>query len=74
MLGYVFDEKETPAHVFPVDFAKFLRTVFFIEHIRRLILTVLPLYNKVNWGVYPLISRLHVLSILIKNLHKALHK
>ena len=66
--------KETPTQVFPVDIAKFLRTACFIEHLRWLLLTVLPQYSKVNWGACSLISRLHVFSILIKNSHKTSHK
>ena len=30
--------------------------------------------SKVSWGVCSLILHLHMLSILIKNLHKTLHK
>ena len=41
---------------------------------RWLLLKVLPQYSKVSWGACSLIFRLHVLSILIKNLHKTLHK
>ena len=42
-----------------MDIAKFLRTAFFIEHLRWLLLTVLQQYSKVSWGVcYSLISRL----------------
>ena len=33
---------ETPTQVFPVVIVKFLRTAFFIENIRWLLLTVLP--------------------------------
>ena len=66
--------KETPTQVFHVDIAKILRTASFIEHLRWLLLKVLPQYSKVSWGVCSLIPRLHVLSILIKNLHKTLHK
>ena len=43
--------------------AEFLKTTFSIEHLRWLLLTVLSQYSKVS-------SRLHVVSILIKNLHK----
>ena len=53
----------------------FVRTAFFIEHLRWLLLTVLQQYSKVSWGFcYSLISRLHVFSILIRNLHKTFHK
>ena len=47
---------------------------FLIEHLRLLLLTVLPQYSKVSWGVCSLFSRLHVPSILIKNLRKTLLK
>ena len=56
--------------MFPADIAKFLRTGFFIEHLQWLLLTVLPQYSRVSWGVSSLISRLHVYSILINNLHE----
>ena len=35
-----------------------------------MLLTVLPRYIKVSWGACSLISRLQVLSILIKSFHK----
>ena len=63
--------------VFPVDIAKFLRTAFFIEHLRRLLLAILPQYYCTIiylWGACSLIFRLHMLSNLIKNLHKTLLK
>ena len=41
---------------------------FLIEHLRLLLLTVLPHYSKVSWGVCSLFS------ILIKSLRKALLK
>ena len=53
-----------------MDVAKFLRTVFFIEHLLWLLLTVLPQYSNVSWDACSLISRLHVLLILIENLTK----
>ena len=57
--------KKRPKHgSFPLNIAKFLRTAFFIEHLRWLLLTVLPHYSKVTWGVCSLISCLHVLSVL----------
>ena len=60
--------------MFPVDITKFLRTLFFIEHLRWLLLTVLLQYSKVSLRACSLISSLHVLSILSKNLRKTLHK
>ena len=60
---------ETPTQVFPVVIVKFLRTAFFIENLRWLLLTVLPQWSRVSWSVCSLISRLEVLSNLIKNLH-----
>ena len=66
--------KKTPTQKFSKDIAKFCRTALFIEHLRWLLLTVLPQHSKVSWGVCFVILRLHVLSILIKNLHKMLHK
>ena len=50
------------------------RITFFIEQLSWLLLTVLSQYSKVRVVVCFMISRLHVLSILIKNLHKTLHK
>ena len=55
-------------------FLNFLRTTFFIENLRKLLLTVLSEYSEVSHSVSYLISRLHVLSNLIKNLRKTLHK
>ena len=43
-----------------MDVAKFLRTAFFIEHLRWLLLTVLPQCRKVSWGACSLKSRLYV--------------
>ena len=54
--------------------ANFLRTAFFIEHLRWLLLTVLPQQSKISCSVYFLISRLRELSILARNVHKTLHK
>ena len=50
------------------------KNIFLIEHLRLLLLTVLPQYSKVSWGVCSLFLRLHVPSILIKNLRKTLLK
>ena len=53
-------------------YCEILKNSFFIEHLRWLLLIVLPQHSKVSWGVCSLISRLHVLLILIKKLHKTL--
>ena len=37
----LFFQKDTSTQVFSVDIAKFLRTAFFVKHLRRLLLTVL---------------------------------
>ena len=60
--------------MFHVDIAKFLRTAFFIEHLRWLLLTILPQHNKARWGACSLNLHLQVSLILIKNFRKALHK
>ena len=60
--------------MFHMDIAKFLRTAFFIEHLRWLLLTILPQYNKARWGACSLNLHLQVSLILIKNFRKALHK
>ena len=39
-----------------------------------MLLMVLPQYSKVSRGACCLISHLHMLSILMKNFHKTLHK
>ena len=39
-----------------MDIARFLKAAFFIEHLRWLLLIVLPLYSKVTWGVCFFIS------------------
>ena len=49
-------------------YCELFKNSFFIENLRRLLLTVLPQYSEVSWGVSYLISFLHVLSSLIKNL------
>ena len=54
---------------FLVKIVKFL-TAFFIEHLWWLLLMVLSRYSKVSLSVCSLISRLHVLPILIKNYTK----
>ena len=56
------------------EYCKLFKNSFFIENLRWLLLTVLPQYSEVNWCVPYLISSLHVLSNLIKNLRKTLHK
>ena len=50
------------------------KNISLMQQLRWLLLAVLPRYSKVSWGACSLISRLHVLSILIKNLHEKLHK
>ena len=47
---------------------------FFKENLRWLLLTVPPQYSEVSLGVSYLVSCLHLLSNLIKNLRKTLHK
>ena len=41
-----------------------------MQHLQSLFLTVLPRYNKASWDASSLISRPHLLSILIKNFHE----
>ena len=55
-------------------YCEIFKNSFFRENLRWLLLTVLPQYSEVSQGVSYLISRLHVLSNLIKNLRKTLHK
>ena len=43
-----FIEKDTLAQVFPVNFVKFLRTLFLTEHLRRLLLTHAHEYLKIQ--------------------------
>ena len=50
------------------------KNISLMQQLRWLLLAVLTRYSKVSWGACSLISRLHVLSILIKNLHEKLHK
>ena len=64
---------ETQRQVFSVDIVKFLRTAFFCRKPPVTDSKVLPHYSKVSWAVCSLISRLHVLSSLIKHLLKTLH-
>ena len=51
-----FIKKRTQNRSFPVNIAKFLGTAFFIEHLGRLLQTVLSQYSKVSWDVCSLIS------------------
>ena len=44
------------------------------KHLPWLLLTVLQRYIKVSWGACSLISRLHVVLILIENFHETLLK
>ena len=56
--------KKIPQHrSFSVNIVNFLRKTFFVEHFWLLLLTGLPQYSKVSWGVCFLISHLLVLSI-----------
>ena len=55
-------------------YCKNFKNSFLMQHLRWLLLTVLPWYSKASWGAYSVISRLHVHSILIKNFHETLHK
>ena len=54
--------------MFPVWYCKICKYSFFIEHLWWLLLTVLPKYSTVSWGVFTLILCLYMLLILIKNL------
>ena len=64
-----------PQHMcFPVNIAKFLITDFYTEHLQWLLLTVLPQYSAVSRGVCSLISRFHVVSIILRNVRKTLYK
>ena len=53
---------------------KVFKNSFLIQHLRWLLLTVPSRYSKVSWGDCSLISRFHVLSILIKNFLETLHR
>ena len=55
-------------------YCKIFKNNSFIKNLPCLLLNVLPQYSKVSWGICFLNSRFHVLSNLIKNLHKTLHK
>ena len=59
---------------FSCGYCKIFKNSSLVQNLRSLLLTVLPPYSKVSWGVCSLISRLHVVSILIKNFHEMLHK
>ena len=50
-------------------YCKIFKESFLIQHLRWLILRVLPRYSKVRRCTCSLISRLHELSIFIKNFH-----
>ena len=52
--------KKTPTKVFPVYIIKFFRTGFFIKHLQWMLLTVLPQYSKVSFGVSSLMMCLHI--------------
>ena len=51
-------------------YCEIFKSSFFIEHLRWLLLTVLPQYSKGSWGVCSLVLRVHVLSVLIKTYTK----
>ena len=53
---------------------KIFKNRFLTQYFQWLLLTALPRYSKMSWGACSLISRLNVLSILIKNFHETLHK
>ena len=52
--------KKTPTKVSPVYIIKFFRTGFFIKHLQWMLLTVLPQYSKVSFGVSSLMTCLHI--------------
>ena len=56
------------------QYCKIFKSSNLIKQLWWLLLTVLPQYRNISWGVCSLVSCLHVLSILIKTLHKTLHK
>ena len=56
-----FTNKRPQHRLFALNIAKFVRTVSFIEYLQWLLMTVLPQYSKVSWGVSSLISHLLVL-------------
>ena len=82
MLVSLFNKAERSATFLKIDsntgascgYCEILKNSFLIEQLRWLLLTVLSRYSKVIWGICSLISRLHMLSILIKNLRETLHK
>ena len=51
-------------------YCKIFKDSFLIQHLWWLLLTVLPQYSNVSWGACSLISRLHVLSILLQKLSR----
>ena len=65
-----FIKKRTQNRSFPVNIAKFLGTAFFIEHLGRLLQTVLSQYSKVSWDVCSLISCLYLLPCWSKSYTK----
>ena len=52
------------------EYCKIFKNSFFMEHLRLLLLVLLPWYSKVSKSAWYLISRLHMLSILIKTYTK----
>ena len=55
-------------------YCKNFNNSFLIQPLRWLLLAILPRYSKVSWDACSLISRLRLLSLLIKNFHETLHK
>ena len=55
-------------------YCKIFKNSFLIQHLRWLLVAVLPRYSKVSWGACSLISLLHVPSLLNKIFHEMLHK
>ena len=53
--------------MFSCGYCKIFKNSFLMQHLRWLLLTVLPRYSKVSWGAG---SRLYVFLILIKNFHE----
>ena len=57
-------------HGVSCGYCKIFKNSFLIQHLRWLLLTVLPRYNSISWGACSLISRLHVLSIYDEKLSR----
>ena len=75
MLGSLFNFSRRDSNTgVSCGYCEIFKNSFFIENLQWLLLKVLPQYSKVSCGVCSLILHFHMLSNLIKNLHKALHK